>query len=99
MSERERNRELAARAFDAFERGDVEDVNSALDPEIEVVIADGLANAGTWHGIDGFWESVSTWLEAFDDYNIEVQGIETPDDDHVIVEARQTAKGLSLIHI
>ena len=93
MSERERNRELAARAFDAFQRGDVEAVNSALDPEIEVVIADGLANAGTWHGIDGFWESVATWLEAFDDYKVEVQGIETPDDDHVIVEARQTAKG------
>jgi ketosteroid isomerase-like protein len=93
MSERQRNRESAAHAFDAFQRGDVEAVNAALDPEIEVVIADGLANAGTWHGIDGFWESVATWLEAFDDYKVEVQGIETPDDGHVIVEARQTAKG------
>src|SRR5688572_22541033 len=95
MSERERNRELAARAFDAFQRGDVEAVNSVLDPEIEVVIADRLANAGTWRGVDGFWESVSSWLEAFDDYRVEVQAIDTPDDDHVIVEARQTARGRS----
>jgi ketosteroid isomerase-like protein len=95
MSERERNRELTAKAFDAFRRGDVEAVNSALDPEVVVVISDELANAGTWTGIDGFWESVSGWLEAFDDYKIEVEAIETPDDDHVIVEARQTAKGRS----
>jgi ketosteroid isomerase-like protein len=95
MSERERNRDFAARAFEAFRRGDAEAVNSGLDPEVEVVIADSLANPGTWRGIDGFWESVTSWLEAFDDYDIEVESIETPDDSHVVVEARQTAKGRS----
>jgi ketosteroid isomerase-like protein len=94
MSEREQNRELTARAIGAFKRGDVEAVNAALDPEIEVKIADDLANAGTWNGIDGFWKSISSWLEAFDDdYNLDVQAIETPDDHHVIVEAHQTARG------
>ena len=93
MSERDRNHELTARAFEAFQRGDVEAVNAALDPEIDVKIADELANAGTWKGIDGFWESISSWLEAFDDFRVDVESIETPDDDHVIVEAHQTAKG------
>ena len=95
MSERERNRELVATAFDAFQRGDVEAVNAHLDPDIDVRIAGDLANAGAWKGIDGFWESISSWLEAFDDYSVEVESIETPDDDHVIVAAHQTAKGRS----
>ena len=95
MTERERNRELVAAAFEAFQRGDTEAVNAGLDPEIEVVISDRLANSGRWSGIDGFWEATVSWLEAFDDYSIEVQSIDTPDDEHVIVEARQTAKGRS----
>ena len=93
MTEREQNRELVADAFDAFQRGDVEALNAGLDPEIEVMISDRLANSGTWRGVEGFWESVSTWLEAFDDYRLEVRSIDTPDDHHVLVEARQTAKG------
>jgi len=95
MSERERNRELIERAFEAFENGDVEAVNAGLDPEIEVVISDQLANSGRWVGVDGFWESVSSWLEAWDEYRIEVRSIETPDDHHVLVEALQTATGRS----
>jgi ketosteroid isomerase-like protein len=93
MNERERNRAQVAEAFEAFQRGDVEALNAGLDPEIEVVISDRLANSGTWTGIDGFWEATSSWLEAFDDYSIETLAIETPDDEHVVVEARQTAKG------
>ena len=93
MSERERHRELAAEAFAAFQRGDLEAVNAGLDPEIEVVISDELANSGRWKGVDGFWESISSWLEAWDDYELEVRSIDTPDDHHVLVEALQTAKG------
>ncbi|HYU60138.1 MAG TPA: nuclear transport factor 2 family protein [Solirubrobacterales bacterium] len=95
MSERERNRGAVAAAFEAFQHGDVEAVNAGLDPEIEVVISDRLANSGTWSGIEGFWESVSSWLEAWDEYRIDVESIETPDDEHVVVEARQTATGRS----
>jgi ketosteroid isomerase-like protein len=95
MSERDRNREMVAEAFAAFQRGDVEAVNAGLDPEIEVVISDQLANSGRWTGVEGFWKSISSWLEAFDDYEIEVLSIDTPDDDHVIVEALQAATGRS----
>jgi ketosteroid isomerase-like protein len=95
MSERDRNRAFVAEAFTAFQRGDVEAVNAGLDPEIEVVISDQLANSGRWTGVEGFWKSISSWLEAFDDYEIEVLAIDTPDDHHVIVEALQTATGRS----
>jgi ketosteroid isomerase-like protein len=93
MTERRTNRERVAEAFDAFQRGDVEAVNAGLDPEIQVVISDKLANSGRWSGVEGFWEATSTWLEAFDDYSIEVVSVEAPDDDHVIVEGRQLARG------
>ena len=96
MSEQDRNREIAVKAFDAFGRRDVEALNALLDPEIEVFISDQLGASGTWSGIDGFWESLSGWLEAFDDdYRIELLSIDTPDDKHVIVEARQFARGRS----
>ena len=93
MSERDRNRALVTEAFEAFQRGDVEAVNAGLDPEIEVMISDELANSGEWVGVEGFWKSISSWLEAWDDYEIEVRSIDTPDDHHVIVEALQTATG------
>ena len=93
MSERDRNRALVTEAFEAFQRGDVEAVNAGLDPEIEVVISDELANSGEWAGVEGFWKSISSWLEAWDHYEIEVRSIDTPDDHHVIVEALQTASG------
>lgn len=95
MSDRERNRESVERAFEAFRSGDVETVNAGLDPDIEVVISDKLANSGTWSGVDGFWESISSWLEAWDEYRIDVRSIEAPDDHHVLVEAQQTATGRS----
>jgi ketosteroid isomerase-like protein len=93
MSERSRNRALVERAFAAFQSGDVAGVNALLDPAIEVVISDQLANSGTWSGIDGFWESVSSWLEAWDEYTIDLRSIDTPDDHHVIAETFQTATG------
>jgi ketosteroid isomerase-like protein len=93
MGRQEENRALVEEAYAAFERGDVETINRFLDPQIEVMISDELMNAGTWSGIDGFWQSVSSWLEAFGDYSVEVQSVDTPDDHHAIVEARQTATG------
>jgi ketosteroid isomerase-like protein len=95
MSERDRNREFVAEAFGAFKRGDVDAVNAGLDPEIEVLISEALANPGRWKGVDGFWESISSWMEAWDDYTVEVLSLETPDDRHVIAEARQMATGRS----
>ena len=93
MSRREENIALARDAFAAFERGDVDALNRLLDPAIEVTISQELANAGTWTGIDGFWASVRSWLEAWDEYRIELQDLETPDDRNVIAEAHQTATG------
>jgi ketosteroid isomerase-like protein len=94
MSDRDRNRALVEKAFDAFARRDVEAINALLDPEIKVMISDQLGQSGSWSGIDGFWESLAGWLEAFDeDYRTEVLAIDTPDDAHVIVEARQMGRG------
>jgi ketosteroid isomerase-like protein len=93
MTERERNRELAERAFAAFAAEDVDAVSALLDPEIKVVISDQLANSGTWYGVEGFWKSVAGWLDAWDEYSIEVRVIDTPDDHHVVAETLQSATG------
>jgi ketosteroid isomerase-like protein len=93
VNRRERNLELVRDAFAAFERGDVDAMNRLLDPAIEVTISQELANAGSWTGIDGFWASITSWLEAWDEYRIELADLETPDDRNVIAEAHQTATG------
>jgi ketosteroid isomerase-like protein len=93
MNERAQNRALVEQAFAAFQSGDVAGVNALLDPAIEIVISDQLANPGTWSGVDGFWEAVSIWLEAWDEFKIDLRSIDTPDDHHVIAETLQTATG------
>ena len=93
MSSREQNIELVRAAFEAFERGDVEAINELLDPAVEVHISDSLMNAGTWSGIDGFWESVAGWLEAWDDYRLEVRSVEAIDERAVLAEGYQSGTG------
>jgi ketosteroid isomerase-like protein len=95
MSERERSRDLVERAFKAFQDGDVGGLNALLDPGIRVLISDRMANAGRSSGIDGFWETIGRWLEAWDEYRIELRGIETPDNRHAIAKTLQTATGRS----
>jgi ketosteroid isomerase-like protein len=93
MTDPRRNVELVRGAFAAFERGDVEAINRLLDPGVEVSISHELANAGTWSGVEGFWTSIGSWLEAWDEYRIELRDLDTPDDRNVIAEAHQTAIG------
>ena len=90
---RPENVALVENAFVAFEKGDVETINSLLDPGVNVRISQDLANAGTWSGVDGFWASVNSWLEAWDEYRIEATSLEAPDDRHVLAEVHQSATG------
>jgi ketosteroid isomerase-like protein len=93
MSRQDENIALVREAFAAFESGDVEAVNRLLDPGVEVSISQELANAGTWSGIEGFWTSIASWMEAWDEYRIELRGFDTPDDRNVIAETHQIATG------
>ena len=65
------NVELALRAFDAFNRRDLDAFLALMDDEVEIVSRIAAMEGGL-HGVDGmrrFWETMFT---AFPDYDIEV---------------------------
>jgi ketosteroid isomerase-like protein len=92
-SQRQRNEALVRTGIEAINRGDLEAVTALLDPEIESHVASGLGNPGTWHGIDGYWTMVTSWLEAFASQRINVGAIEFADDAHAVAEVRVEAVG------
>jgi ketosteroid isomerase-like protein len=93
MGDRERNLELVRAGLEAYGRGDQEAVLDFLDPEIETHVSDRMLNSGTWHGIPGFLEGIGAWNDAWDDYRLEITGIEAVDDRNVVVDVHQTAVG------
>jgi ketosteroid isomerase-like protein len=93
MSKREQNEQLLREGLDAFNRGDFAALEQVFDERLESHVAPGLANAGTWHGREGFAEMVATWMEAFETQHNSVVSIQHPDDHHMIAEIRQTAVG------
>jgi ketosteroid isomerase-like protein len=93
MSEREHNERLVREGMEAFNRGDLRALKEIFDERLESHVAPGLANAGTWHGRDGFAEMVATWSEAFETQHNSVVSVEHPDDHHVIARVHQAAVG------
>ena len=80
-------------SFEAFDRGDVEEATRRFDDETEVHTPSSMMNSGTYPGREGFLRWVGQWLDAWDDYRLEPLGFEALDDEHVLVPARQTARG------
>lgn len=93
MSERAQNEQLLRAGIEAFNRGDDSDVLSLFTDDVECHVASGLGNPGTWHGIDGYREMVTSWGEAFSEQRNEVVSVEFPDDHHIVAEIRNEAVG------
>jgi ketosteroid isomerase-like protein len=93
MSDTERNAALVRAGIEAFNRGDQSAVIDLLDERVESVVGPGLANAGIWHGREGYVEMVSFWGEAWGELEFEVVGLETPDERHAVAEVHQRAVG------
>src|SRR5215208_7721452 len=94
MSDRGRNAQLLRGGVEAFNRGDQEAVTAAFDPSIECHVSPALMNSGTWRGIEGYQEMIAGWSEAWEELQMDVLDLETPDDRHVIARVHQRAVGL-----
>jgi ketosteroid isomerase-like protein len=93
MSSREANVALIHAGMDAFNRGDHDAVIALLDPEIECHVDPSLMNGGFWYGIDGYREMLESWGEAWEEIEMTILGVETPDDRHLVAEVHQRAVG------
>ncbi len=93
MAENVRIVELVEQAFDAYNRGDFEANLAAFDPDVEIHAAPGFINSGDFHGHDGYLVWIGQWNEAWESFTVEPVSVEALDDEHVLVEVRQTGLG------
>jgi ketosteroid isomerase-like protein len=87
------NLELVHQALAAYQAGDLERLRKLMDPEIEVVGGNGLINAGTYQGFDGFLDWIRRWEEAWDPVNYELREITEVTDSLLIVTVHTMGRG------
>ena len=84
------DREIAQRAFEAFNRGDIDAVLELCHPA--VVLRDPQRTGRVFSGPDGVREFFEEWLENWEAYRSEpVDFVESGD--RMLVHAKQTGKG------
>jgi ketosteroid isomerase-like protein len=79
--------------LDAFQRGDIEALLELLDPEVEIFSAPALANAGYFHGREGYLQWSRDWFEAWDEFAVEAVSIEPVGEHHVLTFVHQRGRG------
>jgi ketosteroid isomerase-like protein len=87
------NVELTQRGFEAYNSGSYEAVIELLDPEVDLLADHELLNSGSFTGRDGFRRWSAEWLEAWDEFSIEANAVETIGEHFVLVDAHQVARG------
>jgi uncharacterized protein len=85
--------ELARAGFEAFNRGDIETVLELLSPDVEIHSVAEMGEEGTYRGHDGYREWTAIWLDAWDEFRIEITEIEEVDEQNVLIHSVQRARG------
>ena len=93
MSSQEENVALSRAATEAFRRGDIDAFLATLDPEVEIFSTPELPNPGRFVGREGWIEWTSQWFDAWADFEVEIEEYEPVGRHHVLLSARQRAKG------
>ncbi len=88
-----RNVEVVRTGIDAFRRGDAEGVLDFMSPDVEIFLPAALPNSGTYRGHEGYQAWQADWLEAWDDFSIEVARLQPVGERHVVALMRQTGRG------
>ncbi len=93
-SERQRqNLELSAAAFAAFRADSYEDLLAIADPDVEVFASSDLANSGSFSGHEGLVTWISAWLEAWEEFEVEVLRMGPIGERCVLTAIQQSAVG------
>jgi ketosteroid isomerase-like protein len=93
-SERQReNLEVARAGYEAFQRSDLEGVLALTDPDVEIYLPTTLPNSGTFRGHEGYITWIGQWLDAWEDFRIEVLAMEPVGERHVVTTIHQSAVG------
>ena len=93
MSDGQANVDRARAATELFQRGEVEAFLATMDPEVEIFSTPDLPNPGRFAGREGWIEWTSQWFDAWADFEVEIEDYEPVGERHVLMSARQRAKG------
>jgi ketosteroid isomerase-like protein len=85
--------ETARAGVEAYQRGDIEAVVALIHEEGEIFLPPELPNSGTYRGRDGFLVWLANWLDAWEDFNIELRDPEPVGQRHVVATMHQSARG------
>jgi ketosteroid isomerase-like protein len=88
-----RNVDLTRRGFEAYNSGDYEAVVTLLHPDVELQADHELLNSGSYTGHDGFMQWSAEWLEAWEEFRVDANKVETIGDHCILVDSHQVARG------
>ncbi len=93
MPSTEQRESLARAGMEAFNAGDTDTMVAALAGDIEVYASPEMANAGTFHGHDGFVAWIIAWTDAWEQISAEVTDTITVGDRHIVTAIHQEGRG------
>jgi ketosteroid isomerase-like protein len=85
--------ELTRSAFEAFERGDVEWMQSRCTPDVVIVQPPEVPDAKSYRGAEAIAEMIDDWPKQWEDFRLEVTEIIDVRDDLLISGTRHTGRG------
>ncbi len=85
--------DLARQGLEAFNRGDADAVLGLLSPDVEVHSVAEMGEEGTYRGREGYLEWTRIWLDAWDEFRIEVAEVEEVDEENILVHSVQHGRG------
>jgi hypothetical protein len=96
---REQRLALAQGGMEAFNDGDLPRMLDALAEDVDVYASREMANAGEYHGHDGFATWIAAWLDAWEEVSAEVTDNIPVGERHVVTAVRSEGRGRGGIEV
>jgi ketosteroid isomerase-like protein len=88
-----RNVETVRQAIEAYRRGELDGLLGLAREDFEVYLPPNLPNAGRYVGHDGFLTWLNQWLDAWEDFTIEIKEADPVGARHVVAMVHQSGRG------
>jgi ketosteroid isomerase-like protein len=93
QDQQRRNVEIVRDAVEVFRRGELEGLLALARDDFEVYLPPNLPNAGRYVGHDGFMVWLNQWLEAWEEFTIEITDTTPVGAGHVVAVTHQSGRG------
>jgi ketosteroid isomerase-like protein len=84
--------DVVRRGIEAYNRGDRDALAEFVSEDMVAVVPDGMANAGVYHGVEGFRQMMASWDEAWEEPTIDVEEL-VEEGDALIAQVLQYGRG------